>query len=332
MKLKSWLKVIFIILSCFVVFYLVGPAPSTPNYSSELPTVPQDLAQLYTYIKNNEARHKLKPNNEARIIWANDSMKKTSIAIVYVHGFSASQEEGSPTHTKLAKAFGCNLYLTRMAEHGIDSVDNMINFTVDKYWESAKEAYAIGKTLGDKVLLVGCSTGGTLDLMLAGEYPDIIGLVNLSPNIRINDPNAWILNNHWGLQIARMVLGGNDKISDDTREIYKQYWYWKYRLESVTQLEELLETKMNKETFAKVKQPVLDLYYYKSEKEQDDVVKAQAIIDMHAQLGTPVDLKVLKAMPNTGNHVMGSYIKSKDLEGIYTETEKFCIEKLGMKK
>ena len=46
------------------------------------------------------------------------------------------------------------------AEHGIDTVDALINLTADEYWESAKQALAIGKQLGKKVILMGTSTGG----------------------------------------------------------------------------------------------------------------------------------------------------------------------------
>ena len=48
-----------------------------------------------------ESRRPVKPENEARIIWQNDSLKnKTEYAVVYLHGFSASQEEGDPVHTR----------------------------------------------------------------------------------------------------------------------------------------------------------------------------------------------------------------------------------------
>ena len=43
---------------------------------------------------------------------SNDSLKeKTEYAVVYLHGFSASQEEGDPVHYDFAKKFGCNLFL-----------------------------------------------------------------------------------------------------------------------------------------------------------------------------------------------------------------------------
>ena len=293
-----------------------------------MPVVPSEYAQLEMYINNMEGQHKLKPDNQARIVWANDSLKeKTEYAIVYLHGFSASQGEGDPLHKNIAKKFGCNLYLSRLAEHGIDTVDQLINLTPDKYWESAKQAVAIGKQLGRKIILMGTSTGGTLALQLAAAYPDdFAGLILLSPNIAINDPNAWIINNHWGLQIARMVKKSNYNTSDDDRPLYKKYWNKPYRLEAAVALEELLETTMNKETFEKIKQPVLVLYYYKDDQHQDDVVKVSAILTMFDQLGTPPGLKRKQAMPNTGNHVIGSYIKSNDVAGVENEVDKFMRE------
>ena len=162
----------------------------------------------------------------------------------------------------------------------------MVNLTVDNLWNSAKEAYAIGKQLGKKVILLSTSTGSTLALKLAAEYPDIAGLVMMSPNIAINDPNAWLLNNPWGLQIAHLVKGKYNE-SEDTSAAYRQYWTYKYRMEAAVQLEELLESSMKASLFEKVKQPVLLLYYYKDEDHQDDVVKVSAMERMFSQLGTP---------------------------------------------
>jgi len=205
----------------------------------------------------------------------------------------------------------------------------MVNLTAEKLWNSAKEAYAIGKQLGKKVIIMGTSTGGTLALKLAAEYPDIAGLILLSPNIAINDPNAWLLNDHWGLQIARLVKGKYNTAADTTA-IYKKYWYYKYRMEAAVELEELLETTMNKSLYEKVKQPTLMVYYYKDKDHQDDVVKVSAMKAMFNELGTPADLKKEIATANTGNHVIGSYIKSKDVETVKNECLEFGKEILKL--
>ncbi len=327
-------KIIFITFPIVLLFgiYFLGPEPHQPKFNSVMPIVPQSPNELKKYISSNESKHKLKPDNEARIVWADSSKKKTEYCVVYIHGFSASQEEGDPVHENFAKKFGCNLYLTRMADHGIDTVDQLINFTPDRWWASSKEALAIGKAIGKKVIVMSTSTGGTMALMLAAEYPqDVFALINMSPNIAINDPNAWILNNPWGLQIARLVKGGNFNVF--TKDSLKdKYWNNPYRMEAATQLEELVEDKMNVNTFQKVKCPSLTLYYYKNEKEQDPTVKVSAMLEMNQQLGTPDSLKETVAIPNAGGHVLGSHIVSKDIPAVEAAVEKFALEKLKLTK
>src|SRR6476469_5621668 len=131
---KRWFKTLLAIIIILVVVYLLGPHPEKPVYSQALQTVPADAVALENYISNNESQHKIKPNNEARIIWVDSAKTKTEYAIVYLHGFSASQEEGRPVHTNIAKEFGCNLYLSRLAEHGIDTTAPLINTTPAKLW------------------------------------------------------------------------------------------------------------------------------------------------------------------------------------------------------
>lgn len=312
---KKWLLAIPVILG---VGYFIGPSPATPAYKKNMPQVPAAAPALEAYIKSNESLHKLKPDNEARVIWINDSLKnKTDYSIVYLHGFSASQAEGDPVHKNIAATFGCNLYLSRLAEHGIDTTEPMINLTAEENWASAQQALAIGKQIGNKVILMGTSTGGTNALQLAAAYPgDVAAVVLLSPNIAINNDKAWVLNKHWGVKVAQLVTGNDHKISTDTSALYRQYWYWRYPFEGTTALQEIIATSMLPETFAKVKQPVLLLYYYKDSTHQDDVVKVDAMLTMFDELGTPAALKRKQAMPDAGDHVLGSYIKSHDVAGV----------------
>lgn len=327
-KLKWWIIIPLVLLAS----YVFGPSPEKPHFSAKLPTIPSEPVPLQQYVQAGEARHKIKPDNEARIVWANDSARsKTEYSILYLHGFSASQGEGDPVHKDIAKQFGCNLYLARLAQHGIDTTEPLATLTAEALWESAKEAYSIASKLGEKVIVIGTSTGGTLALMLSAQFPDVHAQVLLSPNIRIFDKNAWLLNNPWGLQIARLVNGSDYIYSDDTRPIYKQYWSYGYRIEALTELEELLENQMVPETFAKVKQPTLMLYYYKNEAKQDSVVRVDAMLKMFDELGTPKEKKAAKAMPATGNHVLGSHIKSADINGVKHEIALFMTNTLHMK-
>lgn len=328
----KFLKGFGIFLLILIVVYFLGPQPARPKLSTDLPAVPAAPAALEQYINANEAKHKLKPDNEARIRWLYDSLKeKTEYAVVYLHGFSASQEEGDPVHYSFAQKFGCNLYLARLEDHGVDTTEPLANFTADRYWNSAKEAYAIGKQLGKKVILMSTSTGGTLALKLCAEYPEIAANIMLSPNIAINDGNAWMLNNHWGQQIAELAEGKH-RIIDDTTALYAQYWNNRYVTKSLVQLEELIECTMKESTFRKVKQPSLLLYYYKDKKHQDPVVKVSAMKRMFNQLATPENLKRQIAVPNAGDHIIGSYVRSKDIQTVQEECDKFAMEVLKLQQ
>jgi pimeloyl-ACP methyl ester carboxylesterase len=330
-KILRWTGIVVVVLS---VIYLLGPKPDTPKFSPVLPVIKASGAALDTYIAQEESTWNVKPDNEARIIWANDSIKdKTDYAIVYLHGFSASPEEGNPTHVTTAKTFGCNLYLSRLSMHGLDTTEQLLGLSPDNYWESAKKALVIGQKLGKKVILMGTSTGGTQALQLAAAFPDQVnGLILLSPNIEVNNPNAWLLNNPWGLQIARMVMGGNYVTPSDTTKVYKKYWNTPYRLEATVALEEMVEATMKPATFQKITQPILLLYYYKDEQNQDPVVKVDAMLEMFNEVSTPITLKRKIAIPNAGNHVLGSPIKSGDVPSVISNTTGFMKEIMKMQE
>ena len=328
--MKTGLKILAATILLLIVVYICGPNPKTPVYTTQLPIVPE-IQQLGQYVDKTEKQLAVKPGNEAQIVWADSSAKtQTEYAVVYLHGFGSSHEEGNPVHQAFAKKFHCNLYLSRLADHGIITKEPMIDFSAEKLWKSALEAYAIGKTLGKKVILMSTSTGGTLSLKLAAEYPEVNSLILLSPNIQINNDNSWLLNNPWGLQIARLISGSNYlKTKRKTKE-YLRYWYSYYRLEATVELQELIETTMLPSTFKKVKQPVLLLYYFKDQTHQDNVVKVEAMLEMFNELGTPDSLKRKAAIPKAGNHVIGSWIQSKDIKTVEKETAKFGSEILKL--
>lgn len=329
---KGWLIGLGVVIVVLVVVYYLGPHPAHPVYDTQVPRVPSDPVALEGYVASIEARHHLKPNNEARIVWFDSTHRKTPFVLLYLHGFSASQEEGNPVHRDMAAAFGCNLYLSRLAEHGIDTPDAMVNLTVDELWNSAKEAYAIARQLGDSVIIMGTSTGGTLALQLAATYPEdpIKGLILMSPNIALKNGAAFLLNNPWGLQIARMVTHSKYYPATDSTAAQRQYWNSPYRLEALTQLEELLETKMVKSTFEGVFQPTLMMYYYRDQIHQDSTVNLTAAWKMMDQLGTPPVYKRQVDIYNGGGHVLGCSLVSKDVPAVERAVDSFSIQVLHL--
>lgn len=325
------LKIAMVGVGLLVVGYFVGPVPNEPHYATTLPEVPQEATRLEAAIQKREAAHHLKPGNGAQLVWYNKQTRvKTEFALVYLHGFSASHHEGFPLHRQLAEQFGCNLYLARLQAHGIDTTDALFRFSAEGYYQSALHALAVGRAIGHKVVLVSTSTGSTVALKLAAEFPWIHALVNLSPNVRINDPFAFLLNDPWGVQLAKMTMGGNYRRINGGPE-YALYWNDYYRVESLAQLQELVETTMTPETFDRVNQPVFNGFYYESEEAQDPVVKVSAIRWMHEMLATPDSQKVAHAFPQAKSHVLASPIKSKDPKGVQKVVEMFLKEVIGMK-
>lgn len=330
-------KALYILLSVLVVLtvvYFAGPKPPKPVMGNEFPAIQGDLVQLEKWITDREQTLKTKPDNEARFLWANDSVKgKTKYVLLYLHGFSASWFEGSPVNVDFARHFGCNAYFPRLASHGLITPDALLDMTPDRLWESVKEALMVAGQLGEKVVIMSTSTGGTLSLKLAAEFPEkITGLILFSPNVEINNSVAWLLSKPWGLQLARKSAGGNYRITNpDSTAKDCQYWYCKYRLEGIVYLQQLLEATMKEEVFKKVTVPVFLGYYYRDEKHQDPTVRVDAALKMFDQLGTPADVKVKMAFPEAGDHCIASSMYSKSVDELRAASFAFAEKFLGMK-
>lgn len=332
--MKKILLITSSILGIFLLIYVFGPSFPKPELSGKIPDIQVEITGFEAYLEAKNSALKIKPNNESRIIWANDSLKnKTEYCLLYLHGFSASWYEGEPVHTDFAHRFGMNLYIPLLASHGIDTTDALVDMTPDRLYESAKEALVAAQALGEKVILMSTSTGGTLSLKLAAEFPEMMeALILLSPNVAINNPAAFLLSKPWGLQIARQVYKGNYRITNpDFASEDCQYWNCKYRLEAVVYLQQLVESTMTKETFGKVNEPVFLAYYYKDEENQDPTVKVDAMLEMYEQLGTPENLKQKVAFPEAGAHPIGSKLFSKAWQEVEIASYVFAEEKLGIK-
>lgn len=327
--MKKFLKWFAIVILLLLIIYNVGPAPSKPDFDPPLITLPASLTQLENHINAEEMAVKgIKPDNQARIVWADTARKeKTKIAFLYLHGFSASQAEGDPVHKNLAKKYNANLYLSRLAEHGIDNGDStMVSLTADNYFASAEKALSIAEKLGDELIVIGTSAGGALTLFLASKHPEIRAIILYSPCVSLYDGTAIILNKPWGKQIAGKFTGGFVSRNKSDSPEHSNYWSLTYRIEALVALQNLVANTMKPKNFAKIKCPVFLAYYYKNEEEQDHTVSVPAMLKMFDELGTQAELKRKMAFPETGAHVIASYIRSKDWQGVEKETDRFLSE------
>lgn len=324
-------KFLIVVVALALIFFL-GPKVEKPNTDWNVIKAEQqiDLLLLQQQIDNSEKNTDfIKPDNQSRIIFADSIPQKTEYCLLYIHGFSASPKEGYPLNEEFAKRYHMNAYLPRLHGHGLETPSNLIDMTPDNLVESAKDALKVARQLGDKVILMSTSTGGTLSLILAAGNPDIHALIMYAPNIEMAENMTKILTFPWGLQIGKMVSGEMIEYPDDT-PMEKKYWQSSYRIEAVAYLQSLVENTMKKRTFNQVDQSVFLGYYYKDEENQDPTVKVSAMLKMYDELATPENLKRKVGFPNVGVHPLASDIKSKDIPAVKQETYKFAEEILNL--
>jgi len=330
------MKRILLFLSTLIVIliaaYMLGPQVKYDAVSPDIEDLNVGLDELESYIASNERMVEgIKPENQSQIHWANDSIQKTDYAIVYLHGFSASPMESRPVHMNLAKKFGCNLYLPRLSQHGLEGTESFLDLTPVSLMESAKEALAVGQIIGEKVILMSCSTGGTLSIYLAANHPDMVHAQLLySPNIEIYDGSVKIVNDPWGEQILKNLVGDYSDHPEDRGTEKERYWTIKYRSEGIIALQDLIEQTMLPEVFQNITQPYMIGFYYKNEEEQDKVVSVAAMKEFDKLTQTASNQKQLSAFPNVGDHVIACDITSNDWQSVQSTTEAYMIDVLNM--
>ena len=323
MMIKKILYRFLVLFAIMLIGYAIYPPFSTGPITLEYPTLEYAGDKLEKIITERE-RHveNIKPDNEAQFFWADSTKSKTEYAIVYLHGFSASHYEGFPTHINIAKRYGMNLFLSRLANHGISGVESMNDLTADKLADSAMEAIAIGKQMGEKVILMGCSTGGTVGLMAMAHDPTIEGAILYSPNIELANPASILIRKPFGKKLAAMIEGRDHHQIGSLNKL-KKYWTNRYRFHGIQVLLDLMAQTMTPKTFQKITQPVLSLTYYEDETHQDKVISVEAVEEMMNQIGTPSSKKTFKKLPSVKAHVMSCELQSSDLEVVFEETVDF---------
>ena len=123
----------------------------------------------------------LRPGTEKKVLWANGNGVKTKTSIVFIHGFSASRVEIDPVVDLIAAELNANVYFTRLRGHGQDG-KALGEATYEQLLDDTIEAIEIGKSIGDDVVLMGCSTGCSLIHIALGQDHDIKAAIYISPN------------------------------------------------------------------------------------------------------------------------------------------------------
>ena len=235
----------------------------------------------------------LRPGHGKEILWHNKVGAKTPLAFVYVHGFSASKAEIRPIPDRLSRAFDANLYYTRLPGHGRNG-RAMGETRTSQWYDCLDEALEIGRLIGERVILLSCSTGGTLvasGLSHAERRSAIAASVFIAPNFRVNSRLvniAYLPGAHRWLE--RLV--GPEYGFEPRNAQQAKWWTTSYPPSSIVPMMELVRD-AKRANLSQIDVPALAVF-----SDADQVVDARATYKALARWGGPVEIASAPLGPN----------------------------------
>ncbi len=317
MKILKYILVGLIsVVGLLAVTYLMGPRPQFALVDTSGRQLNYTIDDLDRYVRDTDASEPtLKDDNGSQLYWADTVGRRTDYVLLFLHGFSGTHHEADPLHKSFGKRYGMNTYLHRIVDHGISDPDAFEDLTPTDLINSAKEGLAVAKLLGDQVVIMSCSTGGTYAAYLASYDKDISHLIYLSPNIALHNSTAELVSGPWGAELVEQLFGKHRVNSQPAAA--KPFWQTIYHSDGIIALQALIDQTMTKKVFSEITQPTFIGCYYKDEEHQDFVVSVAAMRTFYDQISTAPTDKVFKEFPNAENHVIGSPIKAQNTEEVY---------------
>ena len=171
---------------------------------------PDSLSGWPVWLETNERRAGVTDTGAMkRVRFADSVPRRTPWSVVYLHGFSATRQETAPVSEQVAAALGANLFEARLTGHGLPG-DSMGVATARAWITDSEWALAAGTALGDSVLLIGTSTGGTLAAWLAAQPEPtrraLQAVVLISPNFGVKGATAAVLSWPWASVVLPRLI------------------------------------------------------------------------------------------------------------------------------
>jgi esterase/lipase len=291
---------ILIFMAILVIVFSAGPRTKIDLHLKTI-NLPNDLDQ---YLAQSEGQFPdIVPGTEKTIVWANPAKTKTPLSIIYLHGYSATRQETAPLSDEIAAQLGANLFYTRLSGHGRSNAA-MAEPTVNDWLNDTMEALEIGKRLGDKVIVIGTSTGGTLATWLA-EQPnmdEVLAYILLSPNFGPRDQNSEILTLPWARQLAPVIVGPEYSWEPTSAE-HAKYWTHSYPSPALVTMMGLVNF-VRTSNLKSIQKPVLVIY-----SPNDEVVNSEKTKRRVAQIGSAIkEIDPILDSGNPENHVLAGDI------------------------
>ncbi len=201
------------------------------------------LANVDGHLKHAESQFPdIVNGTEKHIRWHHQNKRKESYSIVYIHGFSASGKEVSPMIELLADKLQANLYYSRLQGHGRSSVDAMGEADLKNWKQEALDALNIGKLIGDKTILIGTSTGGTLITWLNAQKQaaGVHATIMISPNFAVKNRLAGLMQWSWLRWIIKKTQG-EYRSFQPLNDYHATYWTTRYPVDALLPMLDLVE-------------------------------------------------------------------------------------------
>ncbi|MGQ9724322.1 MAG: alpha/beta hydrolase [Tepidimonas sp.] len=159
-RARPWAASVLAALGVLAALWFAGPRYAFgPDEPAPREQPPAALAQIDDWLVQQEAMVAgVRPGTAKGIVWYGAARQRTPWAVVYLHGFTASRVETWPLAERAAQALGANLFYTRLAGHGLPP-EALRTVTPQDWLADAVEAVRIGHAIGERVLVVGTSTG-----------------------------------------------------------------------------------------------------------------------------------------------------------------------------
>lgn len=248
------------------------------------------------------------PGVEKRVIWADGAYeRRTPVSVVYLHGFSATSEEIRPVPDCVAGALGANLVYTRFAGHGRPG-DALGDVTAVDWVEDTAEALAAGRAVGDKVVVMATSTGGTLAALAALDpemSKDVVAMILISPNFGPKVPGAALLS--WpGVRWWLPWLIGDRRSYEPANAEIGRYWTTDYPSVAILPMAAVVFAARDQD-FGKAEIPVLFWF-----SEEDRIVRPEMTHQVANAWGGPVTMQVVRMEPgdDPASHVLAGDLVS----------------------
>lgn len=309
----SWRPIVYVLLILAAgTSFLLTQGPHMPAEGFPAFDKARLGADLDAYLARSESRYPdIRPGAAKRIVWADPAAKaKTPFSIIYLHGFSASAEELRPLPDRVAAALGANLFFTRLAGHG-RSNDAMGEARLEDWLADFSEALAIGETLGERVIVMGTSTGASLATLALADpkiAPRISAAVFFSPNYGIASFGAFLLTTPIAPQLSRLLIGPTRGFTP-TNDQHAAHWTTQYPTSALLPMAALVKLSVES-AVERVKTPAL--FFYSA---MDQVVRPDKVRELADRWGGPHEIFDVGKTGDPSNHVIAGDILSPGTTG-----------------